>query len=240
MARNPQADSNLPYLLRLPLDDGLVLKARDTWPTSARVYCHRFKEPWPAEAEVIERVAIRLCRRRGAAVEPVLERRSQSRSQFVFTQVRGRDAIFWQTQRTAKAANPGARVPRARTLREALTVIVDTRERYPYGELVATVERKTMDNLATSLSDGSLAFQMARLAEVPLAAVAVEGRYSALLTHAHAPAGWLADQLVRLQARYPQIPVVFLDSRRHAEDWTHRFLTTALMDRQVALEDGLT
>ena len=117
---------------------------------------------------------------------------------------------------------------------------MDTRERYPYGELVATVERKTMDNLATSLSDGSLAFQMAGLAEVPLAAVAVEGRYSALLTHAHAPAGWLADQLVRLQARYPQIPVVFLDSRRHAEDWSHRFLTTALMDRQVALEDGLT
>jgi hypothetical protein len=42
------------------------------------------------------------------------------------------------------------------------------------------------------------------LAELPLAAVAVEGRYTALLGHAHAPAGWLGDQLVRLQARYPQ------------------------------------
>jgi hypothetical protein len=265
VARNPQADSKLPYLVALPLDGGLVLKVRETWPTSSRVYCHRFEEAWPADAEVIEREPVRLCRRRGVAVDLVLERRSRSRSQFVFTQVRGRNAIFWQTQRTAKSANPGARVPRGRALREPLAVVVDTRERYPYrfsdlpverhraalpagdyglrdaqGELLATVERKTLDNLATSLSDGSLAFQMARLAEVPLAAVAVEGRYAALLSHAHAPPGWLADQLVRLQARYPQVPVVFLDSRRHAEDWTHRFLATALTDRQTTLEGNLS
>jgi hypothetical protein len=97
---------------------------------------------------------------------------------------------------------------------------------------------QTLENLATSLSDGSLAFQMGRLAELPLAAVAVEGRYTALLAHAHAPAGWLADQLVRLQTRYPQVPVVFVDSRRHAEDWTHRFLATALTDRQAILDTG--
>lgn len=260
VACNPQADSKLPYLVRLPLDGGLVLKARDTWPVSARVYCHRFEEPWPEKAEVLEREPVRLCRRRGAAVDLVLERASRARSQFVFTQVRGRDAIFWQTQKTVRSANPGARVPRARVLSEPLTVLVDTRERYPYrfanhaverrrealpagdygvrspdGVLLAAVERKTLDNLATSLSDGSLAFQMARLAELPLAAVAVEGRYTALLGHAHAPAGWLADQLVRLQARYPQVPVLFLDSRRHAEDWTQRFLTTALADRSAPL-----
>jgi hypothetical protein len=260
VARNPQADSKLPYLVRLPLDGGLVLKARETWPSSTRVYCHRFEEAWPSDAEVIEREPVRLCRRRGAAVDLLLGRGSHARSQFIFTQVRGRDAIFWQTQRTAKAANPGARVPRGRALREPLAVLVDTRERYPYrfatlpvriehealpagdygvrdahGELIAAVERKSLENLATSLSDGGLAFQMARLAELPLAAVAVEGRYTALLNHAHAPAGWLADQLVRLQARYPQVPVVFLDSRRHAEDWTQRFLATALTDRQLAL-----
>lgn len=257
MARNPQADSKLPYLVRLPLDGGgLVLKAREPWPVSARVYCHRFEDPWPPEAEVIERAPVRVCRRRGAAVDLVLER--GSRSQFVFTQIRGRDAIFWQTQRTARAANPGARVPRGRALRGPLAVVVDTRERYPYrfanvavervrdalpagdygirgadGALLAAVERKTLEDLAGSLSDGSLAFQMGRLAELPLAAVAVEGRYSALLGFRHAPASWLADQLVRLQARYPRIPVVFLDSRRLAEDWTQRFLATALADSEA-------
>jgi len=74
---------------------------------------------------------------------------------------------------------------------------------------------------------------LGRLAELPLAAVAVEGRYSALLAYQHAPSGWLVDQLVRLQARYAQVPVLFLDSRRHAEDWTHRFLATALADSQA-------
>ncbi len=258
MARNPDTDSKLPYLLRLPCEGELVLKAREIWPLSARVYCHRFEEPWPADAEVIECEPVRLCRRRGAAVDLVLARSSRARSQFVFTQVRGRDAIFWQTQRTARAANPGGRVPRARTLREPLAILIDSRERYPYrfanhsvelqrealpagdygvratgAELLATVERKTLENLASSLSDATLAFQLGRLAELPLAAVAVEGRYSALLAYRHTPSGWLVDQLVRLQARYPQVPVVFLDSRRHAEDWTHRFLATAFADSQA-------
>jgi hypothetical protein len=34
--------------------------------------------------------------------------------------------------------------------------------------------------------------------------------------------------LVRLQLRYPEIQVVFADARRFAEDWTYRFLTSAL------------
>lgn len=42
VARNPDPDSKLPYLIRLPLGaDGLVLKARDVWPRTADVYCHR-------------------------------------------------------------------------------------------------------------------------------------------------------------------------------------------------------
>jgi len=36
IARNPQADTKLPYLLKLPLEGGLVLKARDTWPRISR------------------------------------------------------------------------------------------------------------------------------------------------------------------------------------------------------------
>jgi hypothetical protein len=35
----------LPYLLRLSLEGGLILKARATWPATARIYCHRFEEP---------------------------------------------------------------------------------------------------------------------------------------------------------------------------------------------------
>ncbi len=42
---------------------------------------------------------------------------------------------------------------------------------------MALVERKTLETLATSLSDGGLAFPLQRLAEARRAAVVVEGDY---------------------------------------------------------------
>jgi hypothetical protein len=109
IARNPEEDSKLPYLLQLLIERGLVLKARDTWPRSARIYCHPFEGDWPDDAEVVEEAPVSSCRRRGPVIDLVLDRPNLSRSQFVFTQIRGRPAIFWQTQKAAKAANPGAR-----------------------------------------------------------------------------------------------------------------------------------
>ncbi len=256
IARNPEEDSKLPYLLRLPIEDGLVLKARDTWPRATRIYCHAFEGGWPDHAEIVEETRVSSIRRRGPVIDLVLDRPRLSRSQFVFTETRGRPAIFWQTRKTAKAANPGARIPRARAVPEGFTVLIDTRERYPYrfagrdveiersalgagdyavgtGEdLIAAVERKTLENLTASLSDGTLAFQMQRLAEVRRAAVVVEGRYSALFTLEHVPAAFIADGLARLQVRYREIPVVFADSRKFAEEWTYRFLAAALSDAE--------
>ncbi|MBA3430718.1 MAG: hypothetical protein H0U16_04450 [Actinobacteria bacterium] len=66
VARNPEEDSKLPFLLRLPLEGGLVLKARDTWPRSARIYCHPFEGAWPEGAEILEETPVVSCRRRGA------------------------------------------------------------------------------------------------------------------------------------------------------------------------------
>lgn len=254
VARNPERETKLPYIVRLPVEGGLVLKTRDTWPKTARVYCHPF-DGWPEEPDVVEEVPVEVCRRRGPAIDLVLDRPRLARSQFVFTEVRGRPAIFWQTQRTARAANPGGRVPRGRAATETITVLVDTRERYPfrfgsrsdvitertalpagdYGvrmgdRLLAVVERKALENLATGLSDGTLSFQMQRLAELPKSAVVVEGRYSALLRLSHAPASFLADVLARLQVRYPEVQVVFADTRKYAEEWTYRYLAAAYTD----------
>ncbi|HEV2754305.1 MAG TPA: ERCC4 domain-containing protein [Actinomycetota bacterium] len=198
---------------------------------------------------------VRSCRRRGAAIDLVLNRPRLARSQFVFTEVRGRPAIFWQTQKTARAANPGARVPRRRTV-PRLTIVVDTRERYPFrfssadvdthraalqagdyavgdpGAPIAVVERKTLEDFVTCLSDGTLSFQMQRLGDIPLAAIVVEGRYSEIFRLQHVDAGWIADVLSRLHARYPEIQVTFADSRKFAEDWTYRFLASAAGDAE--------
>ncbi|MEZ5193676.1 MAG: histone-like nucleoid-structuring protein Lsr2 [Nocardioides sp.] len=206
VARNPDGDSTLPYLLRIPLgEQGVILKARDTWPRTAKIYCHRV-DVWPDEVEILERVPTRSCVRRGAAIDLVLDRARENRSQLVITTVRGgRQAIFWQTARTVKQARPGVRVPGARAggLPD-LEIVVDSHERYAYtfadrqvtvtkaalpagdygvvrdGSLLATVERKSLADLVGTLTSGRLKYQLADLAAVPRAAVVVEDRYLGL------------------------------------------------------------
>ena len=255
VARNPDPDSKLPYLIRLPLGpNGLVLKARDVWPRTAAVYCHR-ADGWPAGAEIVEEVPVRSCIRRGPAVDLVLARGNQNRSQLVFKTVKGREMIFWQSPKTVRRARPGVRVPKRRAsgLRE-LTILIDTRERYGYrfagkqattekralpagdyavaldGSVVASVERKNLEGLAKSLVDGSLAFAMADLAALPRAAVVVEDRYSRLFKLEHVQPGWVPELLARVQARYPSVPIVFCETRPLAEEWTYRFLGAALAE----------
>jgi hypothetical protein len=262
VARNPDPASRLPYLVRLPLPSGtLVLKAREPWPRTATVYCHPADGEWPEPpeaAELVEQVPVRSCRRRGAAIDLVLDRPREARSQLVFTQARGRPVIFWQSPRTARSARPGVRVPgrRAAGLQE-LTVLVDTRERYPWrfgrqqgvtterralsagdyaveapgsGQLVAVVERKTLADLAGSLVDGSLNYLLAELAELPRAAVVVEDRYAGVFKLEHVPAGFVADLLGALAVRYPAVPVVFCDTRPLAQEWAYRFLGAAVAE----------
>lgn len=46
--------------------------------------------------------------------------------------------------------------------------------------------------------------------------------------------GGIADGLARLRVRYPEIQIVFADSRKFAEEWTYRFLAAALADSMGA------
>lgn len=259
VGRNPEEGSALPFLIRLPLPGGdLVLKARDSWPRTAKVYCHR-AEGWPEDVEVLEEVAVRACERRGVAIDLVLDRYRENRSQLVFTRIQGgREGIFWQSARTARASRPGIRVPTRRAAgRPDLRILIDTRERYPYrfarqqvtterqalpsgdygveldGNLVAAVERKSVADLASRLVDGKLAFDLADLAALPRAAVVVEDRYADLLKHQHVTPGFLAELLAAVTVRYPSVPIHFSETRPLAEDWTYRFLGAALSYAQA-------
>jgi hypothetical protein len=254
VARNPDPASRLPFLIRLPLKDApLVLKAGDRWPRTAKVYCHR-AEGWPAHPEIVDDVPVLVCETRGVAIDLVLDRGRDSRSQLVFTRLRGgREGIFWQTPRTTRAARPGVRVPTRRAAGHTeLEVLVDTRERYPYrfahqaarttrralpagdyaleldGNIIAAVERKSLADLAAGLVDGNLAYQLAELAALPRAAVAVEDRYSKTFKLPHVAPGFVPELLATVQIRYPAVPIVFCDTRPLAEEWTYRFLGAAL------------
>ena len=57
VARNPDHDSRLPYLVYLPIDGGVVLKARDSWPRAARVYCAQVATPWDESGELVGEAA---------------------------------------------------------------------------------------------------------------------------------------------------------------------------------------
>lgn len=264
VAANPDPDSTLPFLIRLPLPTGeLVLKARDSWPRTAKVYCHRADNGWPHQPEIVERVPIRSCHRRGVAIDLVLDRPRENRSQLVFTRIQGgREGIFWQTPRTTRQARPGIRVPRrlAAGLAE-LTILIDTRERYPYkfaqqqasterqalpagdyaiahdGEIIAVVERKSLADLVRRVIDGQLTYALADMASLPRAAVVVEDRYSNLFKLEYAKPGFVSEMLAALSVRYPTVPIHFCETRPLAEEWTYRFLGAALAHTQATIPE---
>jgi hypothetical protein len=261
VARNPDEESTLPYLVRLPLTEaGVVLKVRDTWPRTAKVYCHPSTD-WPEDPDIVERVRVRTCVRRGAAIDLILDRGRENRSQFVFTQARGREVIFWQSARTARQARPNVTVPKQRASGHVLDILVDSHERYPWkfsaqqatttrraltagdyavevdDAIVAAVERKSLADLVTTMTTGKLRYLLAALAELPRAALVVEDRYSAIFKLERVRPAVIAEGLAEAQVRYPSVPLVFAETRLLAQEWTYRFLGAASA-HQVAHASG--
>lgn len=253
IAFNPDPDSRLRYLLRLPIEGGIVLRTSGTWPREKALFCyHVSADEWPDDPDVVERVAIRSCVRRGAAIDLVLDRGRENRSQIVFTTARGRDAVFWQSPRTRKQARPNVTTPTARAAGIAgLPIIVDTREQYAYkfasqqvtltkkalscgdyattvdGQVVAVVERKSLADLVSSLINGKLRFALTELAAVGRAAIVVEDRYSQIFKLDWVRPATVVDGLAELQVRWPSVPIVFTETRQLSEEWTYRYLAAA-------------
>ncbi len=105
------------------------------------------------------------------------------------------------------------------------SIAVDIRERYPFtfadrqattrreplkagdygllvdGMLQATVERKSLADLVTSLTTGKLKFQLTELAAIPRAAVVVEERYSQVFKLDRVRPSVVADGIAECQIR---------------------------------------
>lgn len=252
IARNPEEDSTLPFVLWIPLPGRpLVVKAKDTWPRTAKIYCHR--APWPDDAEVVEEVPVRACQRRGVAIDLVLDRARENRSQFVVTTLKGgREGIFWQTAKTTRKTRPGMRLPTKRSAAGELEIVVDSRERYAWkferqqattvkralpvgdyaveaeGAVVGVVERKKLQELAGNVVDGSLLLRLAELATVDRAAIVVEDRWADVFRLQHVQPAMVAEMLAAAQVRYPSVPIVFCETRPLAQEWAYRFLGAAL------------
>ena len=193
----------------------------------------------------MERVALRSCVRRGAAIDLVLDRARENRSQLVYTMARGREMVFWQSPRTRKQARPNVATPTARAAGIAeIEIVVDSHEHYAYrfsgkpvhivdralpcgdygviadGRLVAAVERKSLPDLLASLTSGRLRYAVAELASLPRAAVVVEDRYSQVFKQDRVRPALIADGLAECQVRWPEVAIVFCETRQLAEEWT--------------------
>jgi hypothetical protein len=252
IARNPDPGSTLPFLLRIPtVGSALVVRAKDTWPRTNKIYCHPGDE-WPDEPDLIESVGVRSCVRRGNAIDLVLNRGRENRSMFVFAKAHGRDVIFWQSARTAKQARPNVTLPTARPFGQHIEVIVDSHERYawkfpsqqattviralPVGDyaieidsrIVAVVERKSLPDLVSTLTGGKLRYVMAALAGIPHAALVVECRYSEIFKLDRVRPAIVADGLAENQIRFPNVPIIFAETRTLAQEWTYRFFGAAI------------
>ena len=253
IATNPDADSRLGYLLWVPVGAGIVLRTSGTWPRAKALYCYPVPAgDWPEVPEIIERVPLRSCVRRGAAIDIVADRSRENRSQLVFTTARGRDAVFWQSPRTRKQARPSVNLPTAKAAGVAeLEIVVDAHERYAYrfsgqqvrttkaalpcgdygimvdGTLVASVERKSVPDLISSLTTGKLRYALGELAALPRAAVVVEDRYSQIYKQDRFRPALIADGLAECQVRWPNVPIQFCETRSLAEEWCYRFLAAA-------------
>jgi len=95
------------------------------------------------------------------------------------------------------------------------------------GLLQATVERKSLADLVTSLTAGKLKFQLTELAAIPRTAVIVEERYSQVFKLDHVRPSVVADGIAECQIRFPTVPIVFCETRKLAQEWTYRFLAAA-------------
>lgn len=253
IAANPDPSSSLAYLMRVPLGEGMVLRTSGTWPRTKALYGYPVPpEEWPEDPAIVERVPLRSCARRGAAIDLVAARARENRSQLVFTAARGRDAVFWQSPRTRKQARPRVNLPTARAASiPGLEIIVDAHEHYAYrfnnqqarttsralpcgdygialdGTLVAAVERKSLPDLLSSLTSGRLRYALGELASLPRAALVVEDRYSQIFKQERVRPALVADGIAECQVRWPTIPIVFCETRGLAEEWTYRYLAAA-------------
>ena len=163
---------------------------------------------------------VRSCQRRGVAIDLVLDRPRENRSQLVLhphPRRPRRDLLAIRAHHPPSPPRDPRPPPPRRLSSPQITIVVDSRERYPYkfaqqqasterralpagdygtkhdGNVIAVVERKSLDDLVRRLIDGQLTYAIADLATLPRAAVVVEDRYSSLFNPEYAQPGFVTE-----------------------------------------------
>jgi len=211
---------------------------------------------WIPATEPIEQCDIISIKRYGKKLTIVLNRKIRKRCWFLFLKKEYKtkpgefyEQIFWVTQSSAKVRRPGAYIPQSGK-KEQLLIVVDKREKYAYrfpkvvtvvkenlpigdyglkinDELVAAVERKTIDNFLHEIAIYDvLKLQLQELDKLRYKAVVFESPYSDFINPKKLKAYnavYIAEILADLFVSFPNIQFIFCDNRKIATEWIYRW-----------------
>ncbi len=206
-------------------------------------------------AKPIEQCGIISIERYGKRLTIVLDRKIRRRCWFLFLKKEYKkkpgefyDQVFWVTQSSAVSRRAGAYIPQGRK-KEPLLIVSDKRERYGYkfpktevvkenlpvgdyglkinGELVAVVERKTLDNLLHEIATYDVfKLQLQELNSLKYKAVVFESPYSDFINPKKIKAysaPYIAEIIADLFISFPSMQFVFCDNRKVAIEWIYRW-----------------
>jgi len=236
----------------------LCLLVRDRWPGArGNIFCLR-AEPSGAEepGEELERVPVINMKRYGKRLSLVLDRTKKKRCDFLFLKKAYKNGsgeyeqIFWQTQKGLTERKSKSRFAVYGT--PAMHIVIDHRERYPWnfaecttergtlpvgdyallheGQIIAVAERKTFENMLSSLSDLRILNQsLGELETWPAPALVVEANFGDFLDPKkirplNPP--YCTRALTEMTALHPKVPIIYAGSRKQANLWTMAFFKT--------------
>ncbi len=236
----------------------LCLLARSRWPgAKGNIFCLR-ADPDEEEGplEELERVPVTNMRQYGKRLSIVLDRPRKKRCDFLFLKKAYKNGsgeyeqIFWQTQKGLKERKSKSRF--AVYGSPAMHIAIDHSERYawsfsdstveraslPVGDyallhddrIAAVIERKTLENMISSLSDLRLLNQtLGELETWPSPALVVEANFGDFLDPKkirplNPP--YCTRAITEMTALHPKVPIIYAGSRKQANLWTMAFFKT--------------
>jgi hypothetical protein len=234
----------------------LGLRVQDRWPGQrGNVFCIREERgSWISPHKELERVPILLMKRLGKRLSLVLDRAQRKRCDFLFLTKKYRtkegeyEQIFWRTQKALTSHRTRAKLSTSGAC--SINILVDTSERYPWkfqgcqvtrqklpvgdyalagekGELLAIVERKTMENMLTDFAKmPAFHQQLSELSSYRHCALVIEANYADFLNPAKVPycrPSFVSMAIAEISALHPGLLVVFAGNRKLAQEWTLRF-----------------
>ena len=256
VARNPEEGSSLPYLVHLPIGPaGIVLKVRDLWPRTTKLYCHR--ADWPrrrptssngsrcGRASVAGRRSTSCSTAAGRTGRSSCSPRPGARRHLLAERAHRQAGPAQRQPADHAGVGSGARDPRRQSRALRVEVRRPSRRRRLAGRLPAgdyAVEVGRCDRRRGRTQEPRRSRRHADHRQAPLPARRPGGgaarrdrRRGPLLLGVQARAGATGGRrpgIAEAQARFPNVPIVFAETRALAQEWTYRFLGAALVEHR--------